>query len=210
MNKYLINFDFDDVIANSTKAVLKRYCEVHGIEDVPDWRNNKKWDMSDSLPDVEDGEIEKIFDMESIFEDLEVFEDENYSMIDVINMCFDAENMDAMIQTKSSGYNAINKEFWIQENIPRTWDYDEVRVNFIHLQRNGKSNVEGFVLIDDHEENLYTCKCQHRILYSHGGKITDYNSKAMKDKSIHVATSPTELWQLINLLIAEDEKCPEL
>lgn len=148
MNYYV---DFDETLVQSTKAVLSILNKKYGTNFKP--TDVKKWDYSDCFPNMNIEYIEKIFESDEFFENLEFIEGAKEWLENHLE--------DVTIITKGSLKNIIQKvTFFEKQNI-------NIK-SFIGLSLDkSKRHIDmtNNVFIDDVSENLNESNATYKILF---------------------------------------------
>ena len=205
--KHKIFIDFDSTLVNSIKAFVDVYKERHKEELVSGSINFplaefvKSWNMADEMPELTLDELYEIFDSERFFDNLSLFADPNgVTMYDFLEqLCYD-DSLSVKIASKGHSKNLKLKKEYIEKNF-KCFNID----NFIPMQGTDmdKSSLEGLILIDDHEENLYTSRVKFKILvnFNINKDKCEWNSKAMDDPTIYKCFSVNDVINTVKELL---------
>ena len=199
MTNHTIFVDFDSTMVNSIKAFVDVYKERHKHELIngelpfPIHEYVKSWNMQDELPYLKLAELYDIFDSERFFDNLSLFADPNgITMYDFLEQLSYYDNLTVKIASKGHPRNLRFKKEYIKSNF-KCFPID----NFIPMDGTDmdKSSLTGLVLIDDHEDNLYTANVKYKILVNfniHKSKC-EWNSRAMDDPNIYKCFSVSDV-----------------
>ena len=203
--KHKVFMDFDETITMSIKAFVDVYREIHKEEikrgeiPYPIWDDVFTWNMRCEMPKLTIAEIDQIFDSERMFDNLAFYADmDGYSMQDLLAELFDIEDVDLRIASKGNPFNLLYKKLFIMQNLP----FFPIE-NFIPMEGTimDKSELEGLILCDDHEDNLYTANVKYKILVNFSGEIKEWNARAMQDDNIYKCCTVESLANTINTLL---------
>ena len=205
MKKLKIFFDFDNVLVNSSKAFLDCVFYKYNNSEVSralDWTKVEHWNFNKVAPFITTQDIIDIFSSKMFFENLAPFYNtDGYSTKNLIEFFSDNKYVELFIVSKGAENNLKLKREYILNN----FNIKEDNIILLEGLDIDKSSVDmtGGIHIDDNEGNLYSTNAKCKILFSFNNKITDYNSKAMKDKSIYKATTIERLFYLISDIYLE-------
>lgn len=203
--KHKIFMDFDETITMSIKAFVDVYKEMHRREiqecsiNYPIWEEISKWNMQDEIPKLTIGEIDHIFDSERMFDNLAFYADcDGYSMYDLIAELSCEDDVQLMIASKGNPFNLMYKRVFIQDKLP----FFPIE-NFIPMEGTvmDKSELQGLILCDDHEDNLYTANVKYKVLVNFSGDIKEWNAKAMRDNDIYKCFTVESLERTVKSLL---------
>lgn len=160
-----IIFDFDNTIANSTKAIhtlYQQYTEDYSTK-LTDLRS---WDLTDICPKWNKDIVNLSFSNPDFFNVLEPIE----GMIELMRELHE-EGHKIIICTCHEPDGIPFKDKWIQQNIPFV---DEVI--YIRLKSKlGKANVTGDIIIDDSLDALNSSRVRHKICFGNYAYNQDWN-----------------------------------
>lgn len=160
-----IIFDFDNTIANSTKAIHTIYQKITDdySTKVTDLRS---WDLTDICPRWDKDTINSLFSARYFFDVLEPIE----GMIELMKELHE-ERHKIIICTCHEPDGIPFKDKWIQQNIPFV---DEVI--YIRLKSKlGKANATGDIIIDDSLDALNSSKVRYKICFGNYAYNQDWN-----------------------------------
>lgn len=136
--------DFDDVIVPTLEKALEKYNSINEtnwrLEDIDEWNINNK------IPNF----ISFFYEVD--FENIEQKRN-SVQWIREINKYYNV-----MIATASDSYTFLQKEKWIRKNMPFI-DWKNI------MCVRDKSQLHGYVLIDDGAHNIKDCNCKLKVLY---------------------------------------------
>lgn len=207
--KLIIWWDFDCTLVNSVYAFCQTYSEIHYNDifkyktiNFPQWQNVKKWSFKDEIPYVTTKELREIFESDRFFEILPFYADSNgITMGDLFHELYHDNRLDNRICSKGTSTNIIQKKLWIKKNMPY-FDLNKFKGMPSDIMDNmEKSEIFGFLLTDDHHDNILTANTKHKLLFSYGGIVTDWNDKIMNDINAPKAFTVNEVANKIIELI---------
>lgn len=187
-----IYFDFDATIADSQTAFLQSYAQRHDLNVVPSASWVKRWDFKDVLPNIQKSEIMDIFESRDFWGRLKFFD----GMKELVEET--ATNFKTFIVSKGTVISNHHKAEWILTNLKWFPMSNIILENSLIMDKSYVCD-DGCktMLIDDHQDNLYTAKCSHKVLVNHFGNITDWNDRAMADERIIKAHSAGDIRKVI-------------
>jgi len=206
--KLKIYFDFDGVLANTSKAFLDIVYYMYKNDEnfeFPRWDKVEKWNFSNVAPFVKLEDIKTIFNKQALFDNLSFYYDEDlFSTKDLFNILASSKEFDLHIATKGDENNLILKKEFILNNF-------SIPKKKIHLMQGldmdkSEINMSNAIHIDDHQDNLYSSNAKYKILFSFNGNVTNFNIEAMNDKEILKAFSVEQLYELILKIKKNEEK----
>lgn len=205
MSNKKIFLDFDETITMSIKAFVDVYKERYkrqiktGLIKFPVWEKVSTWNMQDEMPQLTIHEINDIFDSERLFDNLAFYSDGiGFSMYDFIEGLLYEYDVDLMIASKGNSKNLMHKRAFITEKLP-FFPID----NFIPMEGTvmDKSELQGLMLIDDHESNLYSANVKYKILVNFSGETKEWNARAMHDSEIYKCFTVESLERTVQNLL---------
>ena len=206
MNKHKIFLDFDETIAMSIKAFVDTYKERHRHDILleegypyPIWEDVFTWNMRCEMPKLELDELNEIFDSPRFFDNLATYADsDGLSIVDFIAELQERNDVEVFIASKGNSSNLHQKRDFLQQKLP-FFDLDK----FIPMQGTvmNKSELNGLILCDDHEDNLYSANVKYRVLVNYSGQIKEWNARAMGDDSIYKCCSVSDIIRTVNEIL---------
>lgn len=159
MGKLHIYIDFDEVLVNSIQANLdilnKKYNTNFKPQDV------KTWNFRDCFPQLDDDEIEEVFNNPSFFDLLE-WKDGARDFLDWYGDLEDLLHVNKItLVTKGNKENLSLKTDWLEEQGYHWLSYIGLPLN------KSKSSIDmgDGILIDDNQDNLNESNARIKILY---------------------------------------------
>lgn len=197
----IIVMDLDNTLALTDKAVCKVYNDNTG-ENV-DYTKVKEWYYSDVIKKWTRDEINNVFIQQEFFDNLEPIQ----GMYELLkNMQEKGHIIKIASVHRSEGVEM--KKNWIRKH----FDFiEEKNINIltgIDLKTGDiimdKSTIEGDIMVDDHMDNLKTCKCKYKIMYGDYG----YQPKEKNIEGVDIRVyNPIELGYVFNILENCEVKC---
>ena len=203
--KHKIFIDMDETLTKSICAFVETYKEAHryeleeGLLPYPIWEGISLWNMKDEMPFLKLKELNDIFDSPRLFDHLAFYSDTNgVTMKDFIRELLDENDVDVKIASKGNMQNLYYKHKFIKQKLP-FFSID----NFIPMMgtKMDKSELEGLVLLDDNQGNLYSANVKYRVLVNFSGKKKEWNSKAMDDPTIYKCFSVSDVINTVKELL---------
>ncbi|HHT98242.1 MAG TPA: hypothetical protein GXZ90_10170 [Clostridiales bacterium] len=148
-----IFLDFDGTIVNSVKKIVQLYNER--FQKQAEWTKVNKWNFTDQCPEIESS-IKSFFASDEFYEDLELYD---FNTLRVFNLL--KNKYEVIICTIGCVDNVAKKSQWIKKNLKHE--------NIILLAKDNnimdKSIIDmsGGIIIDDHENNLFTSNADIKI-----------------------------------------------
>lgn len=207
--KLIVFFDMDGMLINTPKAFCDVWAEMHyddiftyNTEIYPKWWEVKKWSFKDAIPNITNDELSSIFESERFFEVVDFYADANgFSMNDLLYELCQDNRLKIKIATKGTRKNLLLKKFFIQKYMPYFDIHDFIGMPADIMDEMEKSELEGWLLLDDNYKNILTSNTKHKLLFSYGGIITDWNDKIMNDINAPKAFTVNEVANKIIELI---------
>lgn len=195
--KYKIFCDMDETLTKSICAFVEVYKEIHRLEiencEIPHpiWEEVSKWNMNDEMPKLKLKELNKIFDSPRLFDHLAFYADSNgVTTKDFIMELLDENDVELFIASKGNHENLVHKCEFIKSKLP-FFPLD----HFIPMQGTvmDKSALNGLMLLDDNQDNLYSANVKYRILVNFSGEKKEWNDRAMDDPTVYKCFSVSDV-----------------
>lgn len=191
MNLYV---DFDNTIVNSSEVIVKMLNEQFGEN--KDYRKLRKYDFRDLFPNCSYWDIEKYFESDKMFEQLELYP-ESYNTLNSFKDKF--ENI--TIVTIGTEDNIEKKRKFIKDKF-------SFNINLIDIENHGRSNKSSVdmrdgVFIDDHVDCLHSSNAKIKILIK-----TNENaewSKIEPNEDIYVVNNWYEVYSILDFITKNEE-----
>lgn len=171
MDKTKLFVDFDGVLINTMKYYCKVYnflYQYHKDFKHADWRQVREWNFSDMCPLAKDN-VNEIFESYLLFKFAEPFSD----AVETLKQL--KEKYQVIVVTIGTQKNISHKALWIEDNLPFI-------SNAIYLYQGSSCKMDksivdmsGGILIDDHQNNLFSSNADMKICYSHESEVLDWN-----------------------------------
>lgn len=191
MNLYV---DFDNTIVNSSEVIVKMLNEQFGEN--KDYRKLRKYDFKDLFPNCSYWDIEKYFESDKMFEQLELYP-ESYNTLNSFKDKF--ENI--TIVTIGTEDNIEKKRKFIKDKF-------SFNIDLIGIENHGRSNKSSVdmrdgVFIDDHVDCLHSSNAKVKILIK-----TSENaewSKIEPNDDIYVVSNWYEIYSILDFITKNKE-----
>lgn len=188
--------DFDNTIADSISAFIES--EIYGKEYTckPHPFEVTQYDFKNVFPHLNSADIIANFESDIFWHKLKPFD----GMLELIKEILNSKDFSQIfVCTKGTVKNLQMKEQWINENMPFFPKANIIfDTNLITTKRYIRDGEQPSILIDDHQDNLYSARCKYKILINHYKTTTDWNDKAMKDSNILKVDCADRLQRLID------------
>lgn len=188
INKKKLYLDFDGVICNTIKTIVKLYSEdfkyYKKFEPI-DWSEVETWDFTE-LEAAKPEYIDTYFNQQRFFDNVEWMPWAK-DIIEKLSEIYD-------IKVCSAGYypNLVGKVNWLEKNMP----YAEfIGVNFKNYSDKSHVDMSDGIFIDDSAKNLITSNAETKICF---GDVYEWN----KDWDGIRCANWHDVWELIG----EDNK----
>ena len=158
MTKLNVYLDIDHVVADSAQAMCDWYNMAYLYH--PDFKpaigkNIYRWDAKDTLPLLQDGEIETIFNSDFFFKYVQIKKDA-YKVLKRMSECGKYNLSFCSIGTAT---NISKKIIWLNENFPFiTHQQMLVQGRCKDFKMDKSKIVSDGLLLDDHQNNLIGAK----------------------------------------------------
>lgn len=212
MKKYNIFLDMDETTTMSIKAFVDVYKEIHrhDIQNMPHyfypiWEDIYTWNMRCEMPNLDLNELNEIFDSPRLFDNLAFYSDsDGTTMADFIAELLEENDINLFIASKGNPLNLYQKRLFLQQKLP-FFPID----NFIPMEGTtmDKSSLVGLILLDDHENNLYTANVKYKILVNFSGQEKEWNSRAMRDNSIYKCYTVNDIIKTVGEILRFERGC---
>lgn len=191
MNLYI---DFDNTIVNSSEVIVKMLNEKFGEN--KDWKKLRRYDFKDLFPSCSYWEIEKSFESDKMFEEIELFP-EVYETLNSFKDKFDRMS----VVTIGTDINLEKKRIFVKNRFP----FD---IELIGIKNDGRSNkgsvdMRDGVFIDDHIDCLHSSNAKVKILIK-----TSENaewSKIEPNDDIYVVSNWYEIYSILDFITKNKE-----
>lgn len=186
--------DFDNTIVNSSEVIVKMLNEKFGED--KDWEKLRRYDFKDLFPSCSYQEIEKYFESDRMFEEVELFP-EAYE-----TLCSFKDNFDKVsVVTIGTDINLEKKKRFIKDR----FHFD---IELIGIRNDGRSNkgsvdMRDGVFIDDHIDCLHSSNAKVKILIK-----TSENaewSKIEPNDDIYVVSNWYEIYSILDFITKNKE-----
>lgn len=191
MNLYI---DFDNTIVNSSEVIVKMLNEKFGEN--KDWKKLRKYDFKDLFPNCSYWEIERCFESDKMFEEVELLP-EVYETLNSFKDKFDKMS----VVTIGTDINLEKKRRFVKDRFP----FD---IELIGIKNDGRSNkgsvdMRDGVFIDDHIDCLHSSNAKVKILIK-----TSENSEWSKiepNDDIYVVSNWYEIYSILDFITKNKE-----
>lgn len=191
MNLYI---DFDNTIVNSSEVIVKMLNEKFGEN--KDWKKLRRYDFKDLFPSRSYWEIEKCFESDKMFEEIELFP-EVYETLNSFKDKFDRMS----VVTIGTDINLEKKRRFVKDR----FSFD---IELIGIKNDGRSNkgsvdMRNGVFIDDHIDCLHSSNAKVKILIK-----TSENSEWSKiepNDDIYVVSNWYEIYSILDFITKNKE-----
>ena len=191
MNLYI---DFDNTIVNSSEVIVKMLNEKFGEN--KDWKKLRRYDFKDLFPSCSYWEIEKSFESDKMFEEVELLP-EVYETLNSFKDKFDKVS----VVTIGTDINLEKKRIFVKNRFP----FD---IELIGIKNDGRSNkgsvdMRNGVFIDDHIDCLHSSNAKVKILIK-----TSENaewSKIEPNDDIYVVSNWYEIYSILDFITKNKE-----
>ena len=191
MNLYI---DFDNTIVNSPEVIVKMLNEKFGEN--KDWKKLRRYDFKDLFPRCSYWEIEKCFESDKMFEEIELFP-EVYETLNSFKDKFDRMS----VVTIGTDINLEKKRRFVKDR----FSFD---IELIGIKNDGRSNkgsvdMRNGVFIDDHIDCLHSSNAKVKILIK-----TSENSEWSKiepNDDIYVVSNWYEIYSILDFITKNKE-----
>lgn len=191
MNLYI---DFDNTIVNSSEVIVKMLNEKFGEN--KDWKKLRRYDFKDLFPICSYWEIEKCFESDKMFEEIELFP-EVYETLNSFKDKFDRMS----VVTIGTDINLEKKRRFVKDR----FSFD---IELIGIKNDGRSNkgsvdMRNGVFIDDHIDCLHSSNAKVKILIK-----TSENSEWSKiepNDDIYVVSNWYEIYSILDFITKNKE-----
>lgn len=158
-------FDFDDVLVHSlrsaTKVLFDKYYR-YSMKEMPNYKDVKKWNLEDIFPNITKEIVEDVFASQEFFDNLEI----NEGMYKAIRF-LKKQGKHIVVLSLGTSLNISQKSKFLLENFRGMYDYfvyagsdnSDLKMDKSIFHFGNRS-----VLIDDHENNLYSFSGDYKIL----------------------------------------------
>lgn len=167
IDKRKLYLDFDGTIVNTMKKICEMYAEDycgHPKYRFPVWYLVEKWNFEDQCPLASKRKIDRYFNEERFFENLEFME----NCEEIIHKL--SEYFDIYLVSIGDQRNLELKDIWIKEHMPYVKEF--IGCNFKDVSDKSKVDMRGGIFIDDSAINLETSNAEESILF---GDLYDWN-----------------------------------
>ena len=191
MNLYI---DFDNTIVNSSEVIVKMLNEKFGEN--KDWKKLRRYDFKDLFPSCSYWEIEKSFESDKMFEEIELFP-EVYETLNSFKDKFDRMS----VVTIGTDINLEKKRRFVKDR----FSFD---IELIGIKNDGRSNkgsvdMRNGVFIDDHIDCLHSSNAKVKILIK-----TSENSEWSKiepNDDIYIVSNWYEIYSILDFITKNKE-----
>jgi 5'(3')-deoxyribonucleotidase len=174
MSKSRLFCDFDNTITQTTSAFCTTYSQIyksHPDYIPPNWQNVNQWDFGDELPLLKGvEEVEKIFGMIELFQNLDFINFNTYEVLEKLN-----EKYEIILVSIGSFNNISFKSQYVRKNLPFITESiflvnQGCKMNKSIVNMSGKGNV----FLEDVKSNLDSVTVERKICF---GDIKSWNKQ---------------------------------
>jgi len=190
-----IFIDFDNTIVNSIEAFCGVYNFLH--DEYADWREVRKWNMTDECPQSNTDMTVRIFEDGLFFQRLKFYDNRIYDFLETLSK---TDNLH--IVSVGSRKNLLYKKRWILDHLPFINEENIVLLSHFDDSSNtlgtidkSEINMKNGIIIDDNQDALLSSNATYKVLYSHNGIKTEWNKNIYYEYPI--ASSVDTLEQII-------------
>jgi 5'(3')-deoxyribonucleotidase len=199
MNKKLsIAFDLDNVVLDSTVAIIQLHHELTGEIPKIHYSQTVKWNFEDIIT-ADNSTINSYFEHPRFFEIVTFISDKKLSMKSLVEELIVSDDFEVSFASKGTETNHKYKIDWLTE---RVRGFKREMYNGICITENGKPNIKSDIFIDDCSVN-FNGHAKYNVLFRKNGLKTEYNYFSLNSDA--EVNSVTELANLI-FTIYEFEK----
>lgn len=172
--------DFDSTIVDSSRAVidvLNKYCikeKEHKIKET----HTLEWNFTDIVPKKYQVLIPSIFETPMFFKELKLF-DGVYETLEEIS-----KYTRVVIVSIGTRLNIKQKMDWIETHLPFVEFIPIIKKQENLVMNKSIINMSNGIMIDDHEDNLYSCNADIKVCYANNGYDYSVNRKWRKENDI--------------------------
>lgn len=191
MNLYI---DFDNTIVNSSEVIVKMLNESFGED--KNWKKLRRYDFKDLFPNCSYWEIERCFESDKIFEEVELLP-EVYETLNSFKDKFDKVS----VVTIGTDINLEKKRIFVKNRFP--FDIELIGIKNDGRSNKGSVNMRDGVFIDDHIDCLHSSNAKVKILIK-----TSENaewSKIEPNDDIYVVSNWYEIYSILDFITKNKE-----
>lgn len=172
MNKINLFLDIDNTITQSTKAFCSLYNDIykyHKDFKQANWEKVNKWDFTDECPLCENVEL--------MFADKRFFNRLNFIDKNMKETLFNLDKKYNITLVSIGTYgNIALKSIWVAQNIPFIKNSIFIINKGCKMDKSIIKMTEDDILIDDHQDNLFSSSAGTKICFADLGK-KEWNEK---------------------------------
>jgi len=153
-NKPRLFCDFDNTLVQTTSAFCSVYSQIyknHPDYKTPNYKAVNKWDFGDELPLLKGvKEVEEIFGMKELFNNLELINHNTYDILKELS-----NKYEIILISIGSFSNIKHKTIWVDNNLPFITEAMFLVNKNCKMDKSLLNAIgEGNIFIDDVESNL--------------------------------------------------------